>query len=126
MLEALPKMAEAATASQLKEAFLAHLEETYGHGRRLEEIFNAWGEEPSGETCKAIEGLIQEGEDYVKAGGDSHVRDAGPLAQHSESNITVKATKEKGQELLERGKVVAERVAEGGRARGSPASGPHA
>ena len=70
LLEALPKMAEAATASQLKEAFLAHLEETYGHGRRLEEIFNAWGEEPSGETCKAIEGLIQEGEDYAKAGGD--------------------------------------------------------
>ena len=70
-------MAEAATASQLKEAFSAHLEETYGHVRRLEEIFNAWGEEPSGETCKAIEGLIQEGEDYVKAGGDSHVRDAG-------------------------------------------------
>ena len=28
--------------------------------------------------------------------------------------------------MLERGKVVAERVAEGGRARGSPASGPHA
>jgi ferritin-like metal-binding protein YciE len=77
LLEALPKMAEAATASQLKEAFLAHLEETYGHVRRLEEIFNPWGEEPSGEACKAIEGLIQEGEDYVKAGGDSHVRDAG-------------------------------------------------
>ena len=35
------------------------------------------GEEPSGEACKAIEGLIQEGEDYVKAGGDSDVRDAG-------------------------------------------------
>ncbi|HEY5704913.1 MAG TPA: DUF892 family protein, partial [Terrimicrobiaceae bacterium] len=34
-------------------------------------------EEPSGEPCKAMEGLIKEGEDYVKAGGDREVRDAG-------------------------------------------------
>jgi ferritin-like metal-binding protein YciE len=35
------------------------------------------GEEPSGETCKAMQGLLAEGEDYVKAGGDREVRDAG-------------------------------------------------
>lgn len=70
-------MAEAASSSQLKEAFTAHLTETEGHVGRLEEIFEALGEEPSGETCKAMEGLIKEGEDYVKAGGDKQVRDAG-------------------------------------------------
>ena len=52
LVEALPKMADAATSSQLKEAFTAHLEETQGHVRRLEEIFDAFGEEPSGETCQ--------------------------------------------------------------------------
>ena len=77
LLEALPKMAEAANSSQLKEAFTSHLEQTEGHVRRLEEIFEALGEEPSGETCKAMEGLINEGEEYVKAGGDRDVRDAG-------------------------------------------------
>ena len=45
--------------------------------RRPEEIFDALGEEPSGETCQAMEGLIAEGEDYVKASGDRYVRDAG-------------------------------------------------
>jgi ferritin-like metal-binding protein YciE len=77
LLEALPKMAEAANFSQLKKAFTSHLEQTEGHVRRLEEIFEALGEEPSGETCKAMEGLIKEGEEYVKAGGDRDVRDAG-------------------------------------------------
>ena len=76
LLEALPKMAKAATSSQLKEAFTSHLEETEGHVSRLEIIFDALGEEPGGETCKAMEGLIREGEDYVKAGGDKDVRDS--------------------------------------------------
>ena len=40
-------MANAATSSQLREAFTAHLEETEGHVSRLEEIFEALGEEPS-------------------------------------------------------------------------------
>jgi ferritin-like metal-binding protein YciE len=34
-------------------------------------------EKPSGQTCKGMKGLIEEGEDYVKAGGDESVRDAG-------------------------------------------------
>lgn len=77
LLDALPKMAEAAASSQLKEAFTGHLKQTEGHVRRLEEIFEALGEEPSGETCKAMQGLIAEGEDYVKASGERDVRDAG-------------------------------------------------
>jgi ferritin-like metal-binding protein YciE len=77
LLEALPKMADAASSSELKEAFTAHLTETEGHVSRLEDIFEALGEEPSGETCKAMEGLIEEGEDYLKASGNKQVRDAG-------------------------------------------------
>jgi ferritin-like metal-binding protein YciE len=77
LLEGLPKMAEAASSSELKEAFTAHFEQTEGHVTRLEEIFEALGDEPSGETCKAMQGLIAEGEEYVKAGGDRDVRDAG-------------------------------------------------
>jgi ferritin-like metal-binding protein YciE len=74
LLEALQKWRMPPPSSQLKEAFTDHLEETQGHVSRLEEIFDALGEEPSGEACKAMEGLIAEGEDYVKASGDRDVR----------------------------------------------------
>ena len=77
LLDALPKMAAAAMSSQLRQAFTEHLEQTRGHVRRLEEIFDALGEKPTGETCEAMEGLIAEGESYVKASGDDDVSDAG-------------------------------------------------
>jgi ferritin-like metal-binding protein YciE len=77
LIEALPKMAEAATSPTLKQAFTSHLAETRTHAKRLEEIFSALDEKPTGETCAAMKGLIKEGEDYVKAGGDDSVRDAG-------------------------------------------------
>lgn len=77
LLDALPKMADAATSPQLKQAFTSHLAETQTHATRLEQIFSSLGEKPTGETCAAMKGLISEGEDYVKAGGDSSVRDAG-------------------------------------------------
>jgi ferritin-like metal-binding protein YciE len=76
LIDALPKMAEAATAPDLKQAFLDHLEQTHGHAERLEQIFADLGEKPSGETCDAMKGLIKEGESYIKAGGNDDVRDA--------------------------------------------------
>jgi len=77
LIDALPEMAEAATSPELKAAFNSHLQETRLHAQRLEQIFQALGEDPSGETCQAMKGLIKEGGDYVKAGGDDSVRDAG-------------------------------------------------
>jgi ferritin-like metal-binding protein YciE len=77
LLDALPKMAEAANSNELKSAFNHHLEETRQHASRLERIFQQIGEKSSGETCEAMKGLIREGEVLVKAGGDPDVRDAG-------------------------------------------------
>jgi ferritin-like metal-binding protein YciE len=77
LLDALPKMAEAATSPQLKQAFTSHLQETRTQAGRLEHIFEQLGEEPTGETCAAMKGLIKEGSEYVDAGGDDDVRDAG-------------------------------------------------
>jgi len=77
LVEALPKMAEAAASQELASAFEHHLEETRGHVSRLESIFNQIGEKSSGETCEAMKGLIKEGEILVKAEGDPDVRDAG-------------------------------------------------
>lgn len=77
LTQALPKMADAAAASDLKGAFRNHLEQTHGHVARLEQIFDRLGEKPTGETCEAMKGLIDEGENYIKAGGSEEVRDAG-------------------------------------------------
>lgn len=77
LLDALPKMAEAASSSHLKCAFNDHLEETKEQVARLEQIFDSLGEKPTGETCAAMKGLIKESENYIHASGNKDVLDAG-------------------------------------------------
>jgi ferritin-like metal-binding protein YciE len=77
LVDALPKMAEAANSGELKTAFEHHLEQTEGHVQRLDDIFQVLEEKSSGETCEAMKGLIKEGEILVNAQGDPDVRDAG-------------------------------------------------
>jgi len=80
MVEALPKMAEAALSPQLKAALQQHLHETQEHVRRLEQIFSQLGKTPHRETCDAMKGLIREGNEMVHAKGDDDVRDAALIA----------------------------------------------
>jgi ferritin-like metal-binding protein YciE len=77
LVKALPKMAEAASDTQLKQAFNNHLEETENHVARLQEIFTALDESAEGETCQAMEGLVKEGTQMIKAEGDPAVKDSG-------------------------------------------------
>jgi ferritin-like metal-binding protein YciE len=80
LVEALPKMASAASHDELRQAFEHHLEETRGHVDRLREIFEQLGTTPGSETCEAMKGLIEEGEEVVKAQGDAAVKDAALIA----------------------------------------------
>ena len=80
LVEALPKLASAASHDELRQAFEHHLEETRGHVDRLREVFEQLGTTPGGETCKAMKGLIAEGDEIVKAEGDSAVKDAALIA----------------------------------------------
>lgn len=80
LVEALPKMAEAASSSELKTAFKDHLRETEGQVRRLEEVFRHLEETPSRESCAAMKGLISEGDEMVQAKGDAAVKDAALIA----------------------------------------------
>ena len=80
LIEALPKMAKAATNTQLQTAFTQHLTQTKGHAQRLEQIFTQLGEGPKGATCKGMKGLISEGEEMIKMKGDSAAIDAGLIA----------------------------------------------
>jgi ferritin-like metal-binding protein YciE len=80
LTRALPKMAQAATNTQLKSAFEAHLRETEQHVARLERIFQKLGVTPQRETCEAMKGLISEGEEAIGASGDTDVKDAALIA----------------------------------------------
>jgi ferritin-like metal-binding protein YciE len=78
--EALPKMIDAATEPQLKQALNTHLQETRGHVSRLDRIQNLTQGSPSSKKCKGLAALITEGEDVIKDATDNSVRDAGIIA----------------------------------------------
>ena len=80
LVDALPKMAEAATAGDLKRGFQEHLRQTQEHVNRLERIFQSLGEKPGGHTCEGMKGLIREGEQMIKMKGEPSVLDAGLIA----------------------------------------------
>lgn len=80
ILEALPKMAEAASDKDLKQAFQHHLKETQQQVSRLESIFKQLDYQPGGHKCAAMEGLITEGEELLKSDIEPHVLDAALIA----------------------------------------------
>ncbi len=80
ILKALPKMAEAAQSEELKGAFAVHLEETEEQVKRLEQVFQSVGEKPAGVECKAIQGIIEEGEEILKEFKGGEALDAGLIA----------------------------------------------
>jgi ferritin-like metal-binding protein YciE len=80
LVKALPKMAKAATSSDLRGGFEQHLEQTKGHVARLEEIFQALQEIPNGKTCKGMEGLIKEGGEMIAEDPEAERLDAGLIS----------------------------------------------
>ncbi len=77
LLEALPKMADAASSSTLKDAFQTHEQQTQEHVRRIEAIFESLEGSPSGKRCKGMEGLIEEGQEIMQEDMPEELRDAG-------------------------------------------------
>ncbi len=80
LIAALPKMAKAATAPNLKKAFSSHLAETEKQVTRLDQAFTALEEKPKRKKCKGMEGLLEEGSEMAAEDGDDAVRDAGLIA----------------------------------------------
>lgn len=77
IIEALGKMQEAATTEELKEAFEDHQLQTQKHVSRLEKVFKLINENPEKKECKAIKGIIEEGEEIIKSTEEgSMTRDA--------------------------------------------------
>ena len=89
LLKALPKMAKAASAPQLRSAFESHLKETRAQVTRLEQAFASIGEKARGKHCDGIAGIIEEGssimeEDFDAATMDACLIAAGQRAEHYE------------------------------------------
>jgi len=89
LTKALPKLAKAATAEDLRDAFEAHLEETRGHVDKLELVFASLDEKVRGKHCDGIAGIIEEGKSVMEEDFDDDTMDAcliaaGQRAEHYE------------------------------------------
>ncbi len=76
LVKALPKMADKATDPILKQGFMTHLEETRGHVKRLEQVFEMHGAKVKAVNCPAIDGIIEEAEETAGEVEDKTVLDA--------------------------------------------------
>jgi len=89
LIKALPKLAKASSAAELKAAFEEHLEQTLKHVERLEQVFEELGETARGKHCEGIAGIIAEGktimdEDFDETTMDACLIAAGQRAEHYE------------------------------------------
>jgi ferritin-like metal-binding protein YciE len=80
LVKALPKMAKAASSTGLKKAFTSHLSETKGQVDRLRKVGELLDIKLTGKKCKAMEGLLEEGEEILDADGPEAVIDAALIA----------------------------------------------
>ena len=81
LITALPKMAQAASDSKLREAF----QNSPGGDARLmpigsTQVVGMLGGSVPAEECQAMKGLIAEGEDVISATGDPTAKDAALIA----------------------------------------------
>lgn len=89
LINALPKMANAASSPKLRAAFEAHLQETREHVARIESIFESLDEQVRGKHCEGVAGIIEEGksameEDFNDATMDACLIAGGQRAEHYE------------------------------------------
>ena len=77
LTKAIPKLAKASTNDELQSALREHLDETETQVSRLEQVFELLDERPKSKPCKAMKGLIEEGDEHAKEDyDDDDLRDA--------------------------------------------------
>lgn len=77
LTKALPRMAEAASSPELREAFELHLRETEEQIKRLKQIFKRLEEPAKGKKCKAMAGLLKEAEEFLGEDAVEEIIDVG-------------------------------------------------
>jgi ferritin-like metal-binding protein YciE len=76
IVKALPKMIKKTSNPDLKDAMSTHLEETKGHVERVEQVMELLGMPVRGKTCKAMQGIIEEGKEVMEEDAEDDVMDA--------------------------------------------------
>ena len=80
IVKALPKLAKAASTTELHDALMSHLEETKGQVDRLEKISELVGKKLTGKTCVGMKGVLEEGSEVLDDTEEGTVRDAALIA----------------------------------------------
>src|ERR1700722_9825576 len=73
--KALPKMAKAASAPDLKQGFLLHLSQTKEHAVRIKGICENLKEKATGKKCMATAGLVEEGQEAIDENATTEAKD---------------------------------------------------
>ncbi len=76
LTEGLPKLAQASSTPELRQAFEQHLQETKEHVTRLQQVFKQMGQQPEGNSNAVLKQMSQEAEQMIKNMDQSPVRDA--------------------------------------------------
>ena len=80
LVRALPKLAKAATSSDLREALESHLAETEEQVSRVEQAFEMLNESAKTKTCAGMMGIVEEGSELIKEQDKGAALDAGIIA----------------------------------------------
>lgn len=80
LVDALPKVAKAATNPRLRTAIEEHLEVTKEQVERLEQIGKSLGKSLTGHTCEGMKGLIKESSGIIEENEPSDALDAALIA----------------------------------------------
>ena|SRR5260221_14701026 len=80
LIEALPEMIRAARALKLKASFQHHLEQTYRHIERIEQILEDLDQSPAGHRCDAMTALVKEIKKSIREDALAAMKDAALIA----------------------------------------------
>jgi len=75
LVDALPKMAEAASTPELRQALEQHLGVTRGQMNKVQALLEEISENPGNKVCVAMKGLVEEGNEVMKKDGSAVARD---------------------------------------------------
>lgn len=80
LCDAMPKMIEAASSPKLTKELEKHYDQTKQHMEMITQICDDLNINPGNKKCKAMAGLIKEGEHMCKSKSQNDVKDAGIIA----------------------------------------------
>ncbi|ASG25449.1 MULTISPECIES: ferritin-like domain-containing protein [Nitrospirillum] len=82
IVRALPKLAKAASADDLRQALETHLEETRGQVERLDKVFETLdtSSRSRGKKCEAMEGMLSEANELLDLGLSPEALDSAIIA----------------------------------------------